>query len=166
MVNHNLIHNSCNWSMLDPESCEMTVSTASWKNLMKSCCDHSSLMERCPRLLENSMHDATRSNSTILALHLSESEKRRIYMNLLYEHLLTQHWNAHQISTSNARKSTSPIKTHHTVLGFSLASQHLWLSNQSWEGHGHSRTWNSQSWAASLRGEARCQNSEPWILRT
>ncbi len=34
-------------------------------------------MERCPKLLENSMHDATRSNSTILALHLSESEKKK-----------------------------------------------------------------------------------------
>jgi hypothetical protein len=28
--------------------CEMTLNTTTWKNLLKSCCDHNHLMERCP----------------------------------------------------------------------------------------------------------------------
>jgi hypothetical protein len=32
-------------------------------------------MERCPKLLENSMQDAACNNSTILALHLSQQKK-------------------------------------------------------------------------------------------
>jgi hypothetical protein len=34
-------------------------------------------MERCPKLLENSMHDAACISTTILALHLSEQKEKK-----------------------------------------------------------------------------------------
>jgi hypothetical protein len=34
-------------------------------------------MERCPKLLENSMDDSVCINTTILALHLSEQKEKK-----------------------------------------------------------------------------------------
>jgi hypothetical protein len=55
LMNQTLTHSSpssCNCSMVEWYHCEMTVSTSSWNNLMKSHCDQGSLMEGCPRIRE------------------------------------------------------------------------------------------------------------------
>ncbi len=56
--------------------------------------------------------------------------------------------------------------THHKHPGFWSLSQHLWISNQCWQGHSHPRIWNSRSRNLfSLRGGGWYPNTESWILR-
>ncbi len=57
--------------------------------------------------------------------------------------------------------------THHKHPGFWLVSQHLWISNQCWQGHPHYRIWNSRSSATCFRCGAAAwyPNTESWILR-